>query len=108
MSEGVPVLGYITWTLTDNFEWSDGYCPKFGLVAVDRENNFERLPRESFYIFESIAKTHSISNLEREKAWKKVQDKVGKPRIFCRSSDGISPLNTPRYIPVKPVDWRFH
>jgi beta-glucosidase/6-phospho-beta-glucosidase/beta-galactosidase len=108
MSEGVLVSGYITWTLTDNFEWSDGYCPKFGLVAVDRDNNFERLPRESYYIFETIAKTHSISSIDRAKAWKRVLDKVGKPRAFCRSSDGITPLDTPRYIPVRSIDWRFH
>ena len=35
---GVPVRGYIHWTVTDNWEWADGYCPKFGLVAVDRDS----------------------------------------------------------------------
>ncbi|KAK3922693.1 Beta-glucosidase 30 [Frankliniella fusca] len=34
---GVNVLGYCVWSLLDNFEWSNGYEIKYGIVAVDYE-----------------------------------------------------------------------
>ena len=36
--EGLKVDGYFVWTFTDNFEWAEGYYPRFGLVYIDFEN----------------------------------------------------------------------
>ena len=33
--DGLPVDGYFAWTFLDNFEWAEGYRPRFGLVYVD-------------------------------------------------------------------------
>ena len=53
MRDGVPVLGYIHWSLLDNFEWLRGYGPKFGLVAVDR-TSFRRMPKPSAAVLSLI------------------------------------------------------
>lgn len=44
---GVNLIGYMHWSLLDNFEWHNGWWPKFGLVHVDRENGMKRTPRPS-------------------------------------------------------------
>jgi beta-glucosidase len=32
---GLPIEGYFYWSLLDNFEWLEGFAPRFGLVGVD-------------------------------------------------------------------------
>ncbi|MFZ1062458.1 MAG: family 1 glycosylhydrolase [Acidimicrobiales bacterium] len=46
IDDGVDVRGYFQWSLLDNFEWSLGYRPKFGIVSVDRAT-FRRTPKPS-------------------------------------------------------------
>ncbi|KAM2067190.1 hypothetical protein COP2_044843 [Malus domestica] len=47
MKNGVNVKGYFHWSLLDNFEFRQGFVPKFGLYYVDRNNNLTRIPKES-------------------------------------------------------------
>ena len=46
---------YVFWTTSDNWEWMDGYCPKFGLWSVDREDGLKRTPRPSLQLFQRVA-----------------------------------------------------
>jgi len=59
MDDGITVLGYIHWSLLDNFEWIFGYEPKFGLVAVDR-STFRRSPKASASILAKIARANGL------------------------------------------------
>ncbi len=58
-TKDVPVIGYLHWTLMDNFEWIFGYGPKLGLYSVDRET-FERTPKGTAQLLATIAKNGAV------------------------------------------------
>ncbi len=43
IAEGVPVFGYLYWSLFDNYEWGS-FTPRFGLYSLDYTKGTERLP----------------------------------------------------------------
>lgn len=55
MQNGVTLLGYIHWSLLDNFEWDKGRWPRFGLVAVDYRT-MQRTLRPSAKWYGSVLK----------------------------------------------------
>jgi beta-glucosidase len=59
IADGIPVLGYFHWSLLDNFEWAEGYWPRFGLVEVDYATQ-ERRPRESARLYSRIARDRAL------------------------------------------------
>jgi beta-glucosidase len=59
IDDGVPVLGYVHWSLLDNFEYIFGYRAHFGLATVDPET-FERTPKPSAIVLGNIAKRNAL------------------------------------------------
>ena len=55
LADGIPVKGYMYWSLMDNFEWQKGFSMTFGLIAVDRAT-MERKPKESLAFLGSYTK----------------------------------------------------
>lgn len=114
MMMGVRVLGYLFWTISDNWEWADGYGPKFGLVAVDRANDLARIPRPSYNLFSKVVESGKITREDREQVWGELQTaaKEGKRRPFYRSVNKYGlmyagGLDEPIWRPYIKRDWRF-
>ena len=66
IDEGIPVLGYQHWSILDNFEWAEGYDPRFGLVYVDFQSG-ERIPKDSARVYKKIIESNG-SVLSKEVA----------------------------------------
>ena len=50
---GVDVRGYFAWSLLDNYEWAEGYAPRFGLVHTDYATQ-ARTPKGSYQAFRQL------------------------------------------------------
>ncbi|MEL7131990.1 MAG: GH1 family beta-glucosidase [Pseudomonadota bacterium] len=53
IAQGVPLKGYMAWSLMDNYEWALGYEKRFGLVHVDFDT-LERTPKASWHAFKDM------------------------------------------------------
>jgi beta-glucosidase len=61
ISEGVDVRGYFIWSITDNFEWAEGYTERFGLVHVDYATQ-RRTPKDSYFWYRDFIRQHRASS----------------------------------------------
>ncbi len=59
IDDGIPVKGYLHWSLLDNFEWIFGYKYRYGLIAFDR-STFKRSPKPSASVLGGIARRNAI------------------------------------------------
>ena len=54
---GADVRGYFHWSLTDNYEWAQGYSQRFGLAYVDYATG-ERIPKDSAAWYANVVRTN--------------------------------------------------
>jgi beta-glucosidase len=59
IQSGINLKGYFVWSFMDNFEWSQGYSPRFGLVRVNY-NTLDRIPKKSFHWYKKIIKNNGL------------------------------------------------
>jgi beta-glucosidase len=75
IQEGVPVRGYLHWTLVDNFEWAEGWGARFGLIELDQKTQ-ERIPRKSASLFGEICRANAITEEIVERYAPEVMDSI--------------------------------
>jgi len=51
--DGVDAIGYLAWSLMDNYEWAFGYTDRFGMIYVDYQTQ-ERIVKDSFYWYKTV------------------------------------------------------
>jgi beta-glucosidase len=59
LGAGVPMIGYLYWSLLDNFEWAEGYRARFGLVEVDYATQQRRI-RPSARLYAAVIQRHQL------------------------------------------------
>jgi beta-glucosidase len=60
----VDVRGYYHWSLTDNFEWAEGFGPHFGLYSVDY-TTYARTPTAGADVLGAIARARTVTREQR-------------------------------------------
>ncbi len=61
LRRGVNVIGYFYWSLMDNFEWTLGTAPRFGLVAVDYGTQ-ARIPRPAAVAYARVCRSNEVED----------------------------------------------
>ncbi len=62
---GIDLRGYYHWSLTDNFEWAEGFGPRFGLYKVDYAT-YSRTASEGATVLGELAHTRTLTSTQRE------------------------------------------
>ena len=59
-AEGYDMRGYFAWTLVDNFEWTEGYVPNFGLTVMDPKTK-DRVFEPSAAFFQNVIRAGNLT-----------------------------------------------
>ena len=59
IAKGVDLKGYFIWSLLDNFEWSQGFSKRFGLIYVDYPTG-RRVPKDSYRWYKGVIAANGL------------------------------------------------
>ncbi|TFG28214.1 MAG: glycosyl hydrolase family protein, partial [Promethearchaeota archaeon] len=59
INDGVNLKGYFVWSLTDNFEWVEGYSKRFGLIRINY-NTQDRMWKKSALWYKDVIKNNGF------------------------------------------------
>jgi beta-glucosidase/6-phospho-beta-glucosidase/beta-galactosidase len=65
-ADGADIRGYYHWSLIDNFEWHEGFGPRFGLYAVDYTGSYDRSPTLGADVLGQIAQNRTLPQSLRD------------------------------------------
>ena len=60
LRQGVPMAGYMVWSLMDNFEWASGYAKRFGIVHVDYTSQQRTLKDSALWYRDFVARCRAL------------------------------------------------
>lgn len=64
---GVDVRGYFAWSTFDLYSWKNGTEKRYGLVAIDYENELKRKPKKSYFWYKKVIE--SAGKAIQRKIW---------------------------------------
>jgi beta-glucosidase len=64
-ADGADLRGYYHWSLTDNFEWMEGFGPRFGLYRVDYAGSYARTATDGATALAAIAQARTVTSDQR-------------------------------------------
>ena len=67
IDDGVPIDGYFLWSFMGNFEWTEGYARRFGVVFHDYATQ-QRAPKASAHWHSAVMRHHCIQRSPRAAA----------------------------------------
>lgn len=58
VEEGVEIIGYLTWSAIDLYSTREGFGKRYGFVYVDKDHDFKRIPKKSFYWYKKVIESN--------------------------------------------------
>jgi beta-glucosidase len=81
IAQGVPMQGYMVWSLLDNFEWASGYAKRFGIVHVDYATQARTLKDSALWYRTFLSHQRDIHRAALASAWSAGDGVVAHPFV---------------------------